>query len=69
MENEKIKSRPGKVMGNKNLAESHEKSWNFDFYKCLIAFLLRKMCSLATLLTHNDTGSPPIAVKYFTCKK
>ena len=27
------------------------------------------MCSLLILLKHNDTGSPPIAVNYFTCKK
>ena len=31
MENEKIKSRPGKVMGNENLAKSHRKSCNFGF--------------------------------------
>ena len=32
MENEKIKSRPGKVMENENLAKSHE-------IKCLSHFL------------------------------
>ena len=36
MENEKIKSRPGKVMKNENLAKSHGIS---NFHKCL-AFLL-----------------------------
>ena len=38
-----------------------EKSWNFEF-------LLRKMCSLLTLLTRNDTDGPPIAVKKLHAK-
>ena len=41
MRNEKIKSMPGKVMENENLAKSHGKVMEI---KMCIEFLLRKMC-------------------------
>ena len=42
-----------------------EKSLNFEYLWMPITFFLEKMCWLPTLLPHSDTGSPPIAVKYF----
>ena len=44
MENEKIKSRPGKVMENEHFAKSHGNVMEFRLYKMSIAVLLRKMC-------------------------
>ena len=50
-----MKSRPGKVMENENLAKSHGKVMEFDFSQIYLSFLFRKMCWLRTLLTQNDT--------------
>ena len=54
MENEKIKSRPGKIMENENLAKSHEKGMNFDFSQISVISFKKNV-----LMTYNDTDSPP----------
>ena len=54
-------------MENINLAKSHGKVMEFRIFKNISHISFEK--NVCTLLTHNDTDSPPIAVKYFTCKK
>ena len=58
MERQKIKSRPGRVVGRGNLAKIHGIFTN-------ILFLLGEMCLLHTLLADNNTD---LVVKYSTCK-
>ena len=40
----KIKSRPGNVMENENLAKNHGKVMEFELSQMSLPFLLRKMC-------------------------
>ena len=44
---------------HENLEKSHGKVMEFWFFTISFTFLLRKMCFLHTLLTHNDTDTPP----------
>ena len=67
MENGKIKSRPGKVMKNDNLARSHGKRI-LIFHKYLSHFFLEK-CVDYVHFCHTMTLTVHLAVKYFTCEK
>ena len=42
-----------------------EKSWNFEFSQISLAFLLRKICWLDTLLTHNETDKSLICKIFY----
>ena len=37
-----------------------ENSWNLEFSQISLAFILRKICWLDTLVTHNETDNLPI---------
>ena len=49
MENEKIKSRPGKVMENENVAKSHGKVMEFCIFISVYPITFEKM----VLITYN----------------